>query len=338
MAETYGPMALNRGRFSAVLQALFGGGYKVSNYFAIDKNTGRIFIAATSPDEVDGKRDGLSGYGSLYAYDLMPTANTGFELVTVGRQDFIGGTGASPALSADGTRVYTADNDRHVLAFDRDLNSLWSITLPENIPASISVSSENNELYAVSMKAIYKLVDLGDSAKHVWTSQLTAFPELGPYQNFNMTTATIVANGIAVSVGAGLTDGSFTLPLKFGIGLLDRESGELISYNPAREESVSVTAISGDGGYYLANSPVRRAVARTLFGPLVRPLTGGISRYKPIDSALVASQAACAAQLRLRAANATQDPTEKAAFMNRAQILEDQAGVDGHGERQVCHP
>jgi hypothetical protein len=332
MAEIFGPMALNRGRFSAVLQALFGGGYKVSNYFAIDKNTGRIFVASTSPDDVDGKRDGLSAYGSLYAYDLMPTAGSNFELVTVGRQDFTGGTGASPALSADGTRVYTADNDRHVLAFDRDLNPLWSITLPENIPASISVSSENNELYAVSLKAIYKLVDLGDRAKHVWTSQLTTFPELGPYQNFNMTTATIVANGIAVSVGAGLTDGSFTLPLKFGVGLLDRETGKLVSYNPAREESVSVTAISGDGGYYLANSPVRRAVARTLFGPMVRPLTGGISRYKPINPALIASQAACAAQLRLRASQSTEVLTEKAAFRNRARVLADQAEVNGHTE------
>jgi hypothetical protein len=283
LAAVFGPLDHNAGRFSTIIGALFGGGYKVSNYFAIDKHTGRIFIAATSPDETDGQVDGVSSFGSLYAYDLVPGDDGFYTLHTIGRQDFKGGTGASPALSADGKRVYTADNDRNVLAFDRDLNPVWSITLGENIPASISVSSENGELYAVSLANIYKLKDLGDRAELVWSSTLDVFPELGPYRNFNMTTATIVDNGIAVSVGAGLTDGNFTLPLQYGVGLLDRATGKILSYNPAREESVSVTMVSGDGGYYLANSPVRRAVARTLFGPLVRPLTGGISRYKVVS-------------------------------------------------------
>ena len=151
---------------------------------------------------------------------------------------------------------------------------------PENIPASIAVSSENGDLYAVSLANIYKLRDLGDSAELIWEATLDVFPEPGPYRNFNMTTATIVSNGIAVTVGAGLTDGNFTLPLKFGVGLLDGATGKLLSYNPAREESVSVTMVAADGGFYLANSPERRAVARALFGPLVRPLTEGISRYK----------------------------------------------------------
>lgn len=325
LAKTFGPLDFNKGRFSSIIQALFGGGYKVSNYFAIDKNTGRIFVAATSPDATDGVLDGLSAYGSLYAYDLLATDNGRYALVIAGRQDFTGGTGASPALSTDGTRVYTADNDQHVLAFDRDLNPLWSIALPANIPASISVSSENSELYAISLQSIYKLVDHGDTAELVWISQLDTFPELGPYQNFNMTTATIVANGIAVAVGAGLSTGDFTLPIKFGVGLLDRETGKLIAYNATREESVSVTAVSGDGGYYLANSPVRRAVTRALFGSLVNPLTGGISRYKPINTAQLASAAACASQQRRLAAQATDDPAQRAAFLKHAQVLTDQA-------------
>jgi hypothetical protein len=336
LADTFGQLDSNQGRFSSILQALFGGGFKVSNYFAIDKNTGRIFIAATAPDGMDGELDGRSGHGSLYAYDLLATNNGRYELVVAGRQDFTGGTGASPALSADGTRVYTADNDQHVLAFDRDLNPLWSIALPENIPASISVSSENNELYAISLKNIYKLVDRGDKAELVWASQLDAFPEIGPYRNFNMTTATIVANGIAVAVGAGLTDGDFTLPIKFGVGLLDRQTGKLISYNATREESVSVTTVSGDGGYYLANSPVRRAVTRTLFGPLVRPLTGGISRYKPINLARLVSAASCASQQRLLAAQATDDPAQKAAFMKHARILESQASLHSNPELTIA--
>jgi hypothetical protein len=284
LASVFGELDHGRGRFSSIIQALFGGGYKVSNYFAIDKNSGRIFVAATAPDEADGQLDGVSGYGSLYAFDLVQNEDGFYQLITAARRDFTGGTGASPALSSDGTRVYTADNDHHVLAFDRDLNPLWSIELGENIPASISISSKSNDLYAVSLQNIYKLIDNGDHAELAWQSDLDMFPELGPWKNFNMTTATIVSNGVAVVVGAGFSDGNFTLPVRYGAGLLDSETGKLLSYNPVREESVSVTMISADGGYYLANSPVRRAVARTVFGPLVRPLTGGISRYAPIRS------------------------------------------------------
>jgi len=284
VASTFGELDHGRGRFSSIIAALFGGGRKVSNYFAIDKNTGRIFIAATAPDEADGERDGVSRYGSLYAFDLKQDERGFYQIITSARRDFTGGTGASPALSVDGSRVYTADNDRHVLAFDRDLNPLWSVELGENIPASISVSSKNGELYAVSLQSIYKLKDNGDHAELIWQSDLDTFPELGPYKNFNMTTATIVTNGVAVIVGEGFSDGVFTLPLRFGAGLLDSVTGRLLSYNPVREESVSVTMISNDGGYYVANSPVRRAVARTLFGPLVRPLTGGISRYGPSET------------------------------------------------------
>lgn len=172
---------------------------------------------------------------------------------------------------------------------------------------------------------------MGTRAELRWTSRIDTFPELGPYRNFNMTTATIVANGIAVVVGAGFTNGEFTLPLKSGTDLLDRDTGQLIAYNPAIEESVSVTMVSGDGGYYLANSPVRRAVTSTLLGPLVRPLSGGISRYKPIRPALLAQQAACAAIKRERASIAVTDSRQRAAFTEHARILTAQA------ERYVDH-
>jgi hypothetical protein len=56
--------------FFDVLSMVLGGGYEVSNYFAIDPNTGRIFVGATAPDEADGTVDGLSALGALYALEL----------------------------------------------------------------------------------------------------------------------------------------------------------------------------------------------------------------------------------------------------------------------------
>ena len=47
------------------MNIIFGGGACVSNYFAIDPNNGRIYIAATAADEHDGTIDGFSEDGAL---------------------------------------------------------------------------------------------------------------------------------------------------------------------------------------------------------------------------------------------------------------------------------
>ncbi len=167
MDEVFGPAADGVGRFTRVMDVIFGGGAKVANFYAIDQIIGRIFIAGTSPDEVDGKKDDLSEYGALYALELVPDGDGYYRFEIAARADFKGGTGSSPSLSADGSRVYISDNFGGVLALDRDLKRIWNLKLPEQIAASIAVASDSNEMFAVSTRNIYKMVDQSNYGVYV---------------------------------------------------------------------------------------------------------------------------------------------------------------------------
>ena len=86
--------------------------------------------------------------------------------------------------------------------------------------------------------------------------------------------------------------------LRVGAGLLDRETGKLRYFAEGREDSIAITSIGPDGGFYTAGSPVRRAIGRGLLGDKLPPLVGGIQRYKPIRLDLLVRDAACAAAAR----------------------------------------
>ncbi len=305
MAEVFGPSADGVGRFSRVMDVIFGGGAKIANFFAIDQVTGRIFVAGTSPDELDGKKDNLSEFGALYALELAADGNGFYRFEIVARADFRGGTGSSPTLSADGSRVFISDNFGKVLALDRDLNEIWNIELPEQIAASIAVASDSGELFAVSTRNIYKMEDRGKFGTHEWTATLDMYPEFPWQKNMNILTPTITANGLAVSVGLGLKMGSALLPLKIGRGLIDRETGELMYYKESGEESVSATVLGGNGSFYSGHSPVRRAPVAALLPFLTEPLTGGIGRYKPARLDIFAEHAVCAAAKNVKRAKIT---------------------------------
>ncbi|MEM1413567.1 MAG: hypothetical protein AAGH15_01640 [Myxococcota bacterium] len=96
--------------FEVIIDVLFGGGSQVTNYFGIDPNTGRIFIAATAEDAADGTEDGVSELGALYALELVPEGPGAWTLAIVAETSFVGGTGSTPTIRADGRRVYVSDN------------------------------------------------------------------------------------------------------------------------------------------------------------------------------------------------------------------------------------
>jgi len=51
--------------FETIMNVIYGGGACVSNYFAVDPNTNKIYIAATASDAEDGHIDGKSSDGAL---------------------------------------------------------------------------------------------------------------------------------------------------------------------------------------------------------------------------------------------------------------------------------
>ncbi|MCP4627646.1 MAG: hypothetical protein GY850_29635, partial [bacterium] len=292
--KVFGKLADGRGFFTALVDAVMGGGHKVTNFFGIDPNTGKIYIAATAPDSEDGKEDGISEFGALYALDLVESNGT-FSLTIENHKYFAGGTASTPTISPDSSRVMVSDNDGYVIALDAELNELWRLNVGEQIAASIAVSADNRELYAVGRKNIFKIIDHETSGKLAWTANFDAW---STKLEFNALNPTITANGVVVSIGAGYIPKQ-QLMLAVGMGLLDRETGNLRYFAEGREDSIAFSVVAPDGSIFTANSPVRRVMGRALLPKLTPPLIGGISKYKPIRLDLLVRDAGCAAKDRL---------------------------------------
>jgi hypothetical protein len=313
--------------YETIVDVIFGGGSVVTNYFAIDQNTSRIYVAATAPDEDDGTMDGVSELGAIYALDLVDDGNDGLKFEVLTSAQFEGGTGSTPSVSEDGQRIYLSDNVGNVIAYDSELSELWRFDVGSPVAASVAVSPDNRELYAVTRRDVFKLTDNEDSASLDWIAKLEAFggyPEIEVV--FQALTPTITANGVAVSVGGGTLVGDRALMLRVGVGLLDRVTGTLRSFTEGREESIAVTTIRPDGAICTANSPVRRASGKAL-NPEIADLIGGISCYKPVRNDLLARDATCAAGMRARNAStiADSEPASADQDIRQIQVLIDQS-------------
>ncbi|MEH6584443.1 MAG: PQQ-binding-like beta-propeller repeat protein [Halioglobus sp.] len=304
MDKAFGKTDEGLSLFSSAVNYIYGGGGVVTNFFSIDPDSSRIYMAATAPDAEDGTEDGRSELGAIYALDLVDDGNGGLEFKVLNRKTFQGGTGSTPALSADGHRLYVSDNEGHVIALDGELNEMWRVNVGEPLVGSITVAADNNELYAVTAKDVIQLIDNGESGTRMWTAELTGFDG---YANVdvqaNALTATVTANGVVIMVGGGKSLLGRTLMLHMGMGLLDRETGKLRYFSEGREDSLAMSVVAADGSIYVAHSPLRRAVGKAIYPDLTQEVTGGIARFKPIRLDLLARDAICAAEAR--AANAS---------------------------------
>jgi hypothetical protein len=326
--EVFGKTPSGLSLFSTIIDVIFGGGSIVTNYFAIDPNTSVIYVAATADDAADGQEDGRSDLGALYAIDLVGDGNGGLEFQVQNVATFDGGTGSTPSVSEDGSRIYVSDNTGNVIALDSGLEERWRFDVGDPLAASVAVSPDNDELYAVTRKDVFKLIDKGDYARVDWTATLDAFegdPDIEV--EFQALTPTITANGVAISVGGGKPVGDREVMLKVGVGVLDRDTGMLRSFTLGREESIAVTSVASDGGIFTASSPVRRVSGKAIYPDLTEDIIGGISRYKPIRNDLLALEASCAAGVRARNAATVVDsaPASAAQDIRQIQVLIDQS-------------
>jgi hypothetical protein len=272
-------------------------------------------MAATAPDTEDGTEDGRSELGAIYALDLVDDGKGRFEFQVLNRKTFQGGTGSTPALSADGQRLYVSDNEGHVIALDAELAEVWRLDVGEPLVGSITVSADNNELYVVTASDVIQLIDNGDQGSRAWTAELTGFDG---YANVdvqsNGLTATATANGVVIMIGGGKKLFGKTLMLHVGMGLLDRETGKLRYFIEGREDSLAMSVVAADGSIYVAHSPLRRAVGKAMYPELTPDVTGGIARFKPIRLDLLARDAICAAEARAANASTLNQAAEQAAI------------------------
>ncbi|EAW31356.1 hypothetical protein GP2143_07399 [marine gamma proteobacterium HTCC2143] len=316
MDQSFGKTDEGLSLFSSAVNYIYGSGGIVTNFFSIDPGSSRIYIAATADDAEDGTADGRSEIGAIYALDLVDDGSGGVVFKILSRKTFQGGTGSTPALSADGYRLYVSDNEGHVISLDSDLVEVWRLDVGEPLVGSITVSPDNHELYAVTASDVIQIIDKGDSGSMSWTAELTGFDG---YANVdvqsNALTATVTANGVVIMIGGGKTLLGKTLMLHMGMGLLDRETGKLRYFAEGREDSLAMSVVAADGSIYVAHSPLRRAVGKAMYPGLTADITGGIARFKPIRLDLLVRDAICAAEAR--GANATTlNPTTESAAIN----------------------
>jgi len=330
MDEAFGKTSAGLSLFSSAVSYIYGGGGIVTNFFSIDPDSSRIYIAATAPDAEDGSKDGRSELGAIYALDLIDDGRGGSEFQVLNRKTFQGGTGSTPALSANGHRLYVSDNEGNVIALDSELNEVWRVDVGEPLVGSISVSADNNELYAVTASDVIQLIDNGDHGSRTWTAQLTGFDG---YANVdvqsNALTATVTANGVVIMIGGGKTLLGKTLMLHMGMGLLDRATGKLRYFAEGREDSLAMSVVAADGSIYVAHSPLRRAVGKAIYPELTQDVTGGIARFKPVRLDLLARDAICAAEARGANTSTLHQTTERAAIntdIRQIHVLINQAG------------
>jgi len=281
-----------------IVDAIMGAGTVVSNYFSIDPGTGRIWIASTAPDAHDGREDGLSENGALYALQLRESGGL-WSFQEHCRYVFQGGSSSTPALRADGERIYVGDDTTYLFAIDADCNEVWRIDIQEKLLASVAVASDNGELYGITGTTVKKVVDRGDHATLEWSATMDMY-EGAP--TANLSTAGIGANGVMVHIGSGRLSGGTVFPKKVGLALLDRDTGVARFATEGVQESIAAMTTNVDGGVYLAHSPVRTRLTPGGAGRSNGRTIGGIGQYRPIRFDLMARDAVCAAAAR--AANA----------------------------------
>ena len=287
---------------SAVLHGAAGELQKVTNFFSIDSNSGRIWIAATLPDEADGMVDGWSDSAALYGIELVKEEGSyHFEIKST--TEVPGGTASTPTVSADGARIYIANAFDLVYAVEASTGKkIWSVNVGSKVTGSLVVAADNREVYANTKQAIVKLIDRGDHAEIAWVSRLDVF-EPGLFQtNFNMLGAELGANGIAFTSSVGVLAGDMRFPYKVGAGFMDRETGEIKHYIEGGEDSVSSTVTGPDGAMYIGNSPLRRVLTRVILGfdKSPREVVGGVTKFRPIHNELIIRDALWAASTRAR--------------------------------------
>ncbi len=330
LRHLFGALPPDAHPLKAITDILLGFGTKVANYFAIDPHTGRMFVAATAPDGEDGTVDGVSKYGALYCLELVTSGGPPCTIQERFHTSFEGGSASSPAMNADGTRIYVGDNIGNLIAVDAATgNKVWHINVGAQIFGSIGISSDGSELYASNKDAVIKIMDQGDTGVEVWRTAPEGYDAPGTEVNFNLNLATIGANQIFVHSGAGLLLNDYPMPFKVGIGALDRQTGQVRYFADGREETVSAISVGPDGGVYLGHSPLRRAVAWALFGQTgwTEPVTGGVGKYGPKRLDLLIRDAVCAGAARARNAfaNAGTCPDSAAVDIRQIQALIDQS-------------
>ncbi len=329
------------GSFAPFVSGAQGAGREVTNMFSIDPFTGRLWIAATAPDAEDGTVDGVSELGALYGLDIVPDGGS-FQVTEACHASFQGGSASTPALRADGSRIYVGDDAGKLLAISaQDCSTIWELDVGQQIVGSVGVSSDDDALFAPSRDFITQVFDEGATGVQGWQAGTAGLFEGFPadYTEFKLSLPSIGANALGFQAAIGPVLSGIPFAVAVGYGTLDRETGAVRSFTVGTEESIAVLTSGADGSLYIGNSPARRPFSIAL-GLTPGPLSGGITKYAVRRHDLLSRDAVCAASDRATNAFAFRATCPDSAAADVTQIGElisqaEQAGQEAVAQGEI---
>jgi hypothetical protein len=249
----------------------------------------RVFIAVAANE--------TSTAGVFYAIDLVPKyaepdEYTGARPVIGARLERACSTtiglasASSPAMSADGLRVYLGDASGILRAIRAaDCSEAWRLQLETASLASPTVGPDG-ELYMLVGGRMTALRDAGDKGEVRWQTDIAPYAQSLGYvtARFNSVIAHS-ANNLYAAASFFQLAGSVAIPMAHALVTVSPKDGSILSAANLGEESATAVSLASDGMIYVASKPIAKAV---LLGvPQLRahvpPAQSGIFAFEPVS-------------------------------------------------------
>ena len=271
---------------------LTGCKFEVVNTPAVNPVNNRIYITAggSTPDE-----------GAFYGIDFTPGN------LTIAFETPMGpGSGTSPAISPDGSRVYASDGQGNLYAFDASTGAIWwTFPVGENF-SSPSIGSEGI-IYSIGDDLVHAIADHGTSAERLWSKDFDAIASqyLSPYPpeepefyptSMSNSIVSVTPNHLYVTANLGY---EIPLPPSYEKYLFVPNITVMLIMDPTdgsvvdppvelRDTCDGIITIGSDGSIYITHGSTRRSVAYAMNALLPVPLRvekpiAGISALEPIS-------------------------------------------------------
>ncbi len=207
-------------------QLLMGGSMPSANTPAVDLESGRLFVAATSTEP---------GQGALYGLDLIARGDR-FELSVAFATPMGPGSGSSPALSPDRDRVYVSDEKGRFYSVDASTGEIhWQ--LETRATSAAAAVGANGDVYALQAYGP-ALIAMSAEGEVRWESDLDALARARLPSSWLLGAPRAIGNGNPTVAGSVVL-----VPVAYGY---ETRLGRRIPW-PVESSLVAVDAATGRG-------------------------------------------------------------------------------------------
>ena len=151
-----------------IFNCMMGYQFKVTNTPVVNPANGRIYIIGN----IKTADRSNTVQGRFYGIDFTPAiGNTPAGLRLAFQKRISPGSGASPAISPDGSHIYVLDGAGILNAFSRDGEKVWRLHIGV-MPTSPTIGPDGT-IYCSSESTLYAVKDSGGSGSTLWEMDFT---------------------------------------------------------------------------------------------------------------------------------------------------------------------